>query len=282
MRKFIPIVFALVIFPTFLSAQYLEFGAIGGLSTYMGDLSPAKSRLSYGDINRSGGVFIRYNRNDFFTLKLGVNYGQVSAADANSKDAGRSMRNLHFISDLWETSFTVEYNIFGYEPKYMTRRFSPYIFLGVGYFSYNPKSYGPNGGLIELQPLRTEGQGLPGATHSSAYKLRAFSMPIGAGLKFALTEKINIGGEIGLRATSTDYLDDVSGSYVLDDVLAENYGDLSALMGNRSGQAASEDSMRGNPHGKDWYIIGGLTISYNWFDSGNKNRRRRAIGCPTF
>ena len=281
MSKFIPFVFVFAFLPSILSAQYLEFGAIGGLSSYMGDLSPESSRTSMGDINRAGGVFIRYNRNDYFSFKLGATYGQVSAADQRSSNVDRRMRNLHFLSTVFETALTMEYNLLGYEPKYMTRRFSPYIFVGIGYFAFNPKSYGPDG-LIPLQPLRTEGQGLAESSQSSPYKLRAFSMPIGAGLKFALTEQINIGGEIGLRATTTDYLDDVSGTYVPDDVLAENYGSLSALMANRTGRPVVEGQQRGNPRGNDWYIIGGLTISYNWYNGGDGKRRRRAIGCPTF
>ena len=42
----------------------------------------------------------------------------------------------------------------------------------------------------------------------------AFSIPFGVGVKYCINERINVGFEIVHRVTGTDYLDDVSTTYV--------------------------------------------------------------------
>jgi len=265
-----------------LTAQHTEVGVSFGVSNYLGDLSPEKPRTSMGKYHKSGGIFIRSQRNEFLTIKLAGNYGKVSADDQVSSYVSRQNRNLNFQSKIWEASATLEYYILGYEPSYMTKRISPYVFFGLGYFSFNPQAYAPSGELVDLQPLRTEGQGLPESAQTTAYKTKAFSFPLGGGIKFALTEQINIGAEMGLRATSTDYLDDVSGFYVADDIISENYGELAAAMANRSETPAATGNIRGNHRNNDWFLMGGVTLSYNFIDAGGLFKRKRAMGCPTF
>lgn len=268
------------LFPSFLSAQYLEVGAGFGSTSYLGDLSPSTKRLSMGEQRYAVNGFVRYNPNDYLALKIGATLGRLSARDVDAEDASRKARALQFKSVLFETAVTLEYNIFGYEPKYMSRRFSPYVFIGVGFFTFNPKTiYG--GEWVELQPLGTEGQGLADFPEKKPYKRFAFSFPIGGGLKYAVSDRLNIGGEIGLRGTTTDYIDDVSTTYVSSDVLNENNGPVSAALSNRSGKSIPTGATRGNPNNNDWYLVSSLSISYNLINSGNK-RRRRPMGCPTF
>ncbi len=42
----------------------------------------------------------------------------------------------------------------------------------------------------------------------------ALVVPIGVGVKYALNERMNLGFEVVYRYTTTDYLDDVSKTYV--------------------------------------------------------------------
>ena len=41
----------------------------------------------------------------------------------------------------------------------------------------------------------------------------AICFPLTVGLKYAITDRINVFGEVGYRFTTTDYLDDVSTTY---------------------------------------------------------------------
>ncbi len=283
MKKLINIIALCLLLPAISNSQYLEIGGIGGFSTYSGDLNPTTKRTSHGEFRYSIGGFLRYNFNDYFTAKLGISAGRLSARDYDSQDAGRKSRNLQFKSVFVESAFTIEYNILGYEPKFMTKRISPYIFAGVGVINFNPKTL-YNGEWVELQPLNTEGQGLPEFPGRKPYKKVAIAFPFGFGLKVALTDRFNIGFEAGLRKTTTDYLDDVSTTYVADDIMNERYGSVSAQLANRSGTPKETGAIRGNSEYKDWYAIGGITISYNLTESGNQygRRRRKPMGCPTF
>ena len=284
MKNLINIIALCLLLPTISNSQYLEIGGIGGFSTYAGDLSPTTKRTSHGEFRYSIGGFLRYNFNDYFTAKFGISAGRLSARDYEAQDLGRKARNLQFKSVFVESALTIEYNILGYEPKFMTKRISPYIFAGIGIVNFNPKTL-YNGVWVELQPLRTEGQGLPGFPGRKPYKKVAIAFPFGFGLKVALTDRINVGFEAGLRKTTTDYLDDVSSTYVADDIMSENYGQISSDLANPSSTPKETRDIRGNSDNKDWYAIGGMTISYNLSgsrDSYGNRKRRRPMGCPTF
>ena len=270
--------------PFLISAQHAEFGLMGGTSHYLGDLAPKANRLSVGGTHFMGGAFFKYNINNYVALRLGANYGKLSADDAKSNIETQQTRNLSFESRLIEGNLIAEFNILGYQPYNLVRPFSPYIFAGVSFFNFNPKAE-LAGDLIELQPLGTEGQGLTDFPDRKFYNLTQFSIPVGVGVKYALTDLLNIGFEIGVRKTFTDYIDDVSRSYVDEVLLAENRGPETVALANRTG-STNPTGNRGNAENDDWYIISGITISYNFIDNGLVGSRRRGKrsknGCPTF
>ena len=268
--------------PFFSFSQYLELGVTAGIATYEGDLSPNKNRVSLGIINPMGGIFARYNLNKFLTMRFGATYGLIAGNDDRS-DPPRG-RNLSFRSRIIEGSFIGEFNILGYDPYNLRRPWSPYIFAGVAFFNFSPKTK-YNDKWVALQPLGTEGQGLSAYPERKKYKLTQFSIPVGGGIKYALNDTWNVGIEGGVRKTFTDYLDDVSTTYVSEALLIEN-NELSAILANRSGQPVVEGTSRGNAENGDWYIFMGLTVSRNFIDNGlvgsRKRFRRKKEGCPTF
>ena len=139
--------------------------------------------------------------------------------------------------------------------------------------------------MVDLQPLGTEGQGLAEYPDREFYNLTQFSIPLGAGVKYALTDQINLGFEIGIRKTFTDYIDDVSLTYADEVILAENRGAQTVALANRTGSPVNGGQSRGSSD-NDWYLISGVTISYNFIDNGlvggRKRGKRRKDGCPTF
>ena len=121
---------------------------------------------------------------------------------------------------------------------------------------------------------------------ASKYKLTQISIPMGLGVKYKITDRINLGVDVGLRKTFTDYLDDVSGSYVNYFELQEGNGAVAAALGNRQGELLGEPlivptgTQRGNSARDDWYYNMGLTLSYTFNGSG-KRRSKKDFGCPT-
>ena len=116
-----------------------------------------------------------------------------------------------------------------------------------------------------LQPLGTEGQGTSARPDSEPYKVDQLAIPFGAGLKFNFG-RIDMQVEWGLRRTYTDYIDDVSGTYVDNDLLAFENGPLAALLADPSGIEAiglsNTGHARGDVNTRDWYQYTGLSITY--------------------
>lgn len=285
------IIIAIALLPFGLFGQSYEAGLMFGGSAYQGDLSPQAVNLSTGKIHPSLDLFFRYNINKYLSAKANISYGRLSGDDAVSKDEGRRSRNLNFESKLFEFGLTGELNIFGFQPEGLQRRYSPYLFGGIAVFRFNPET-NYNGQLVELQPLGTEGQGMEG--FEEPYKLTQIAVPMGAGMKFAVNERLNIGAEIGFRKTFTDYLDDVSGTYVAFNELLSGNGELAAILADRRGELLEDGSdipvvvetgtqQRGNPGESDWYAIAGLTISYNFYGrNGLGKNKKNGFGCPKF
>ena len=99
--------------------------------------------------------------------------------------------------------------------------FTPYITLGVSAFNYDPYAY-LDGQKYFLRPLGTEGQGSTLIPDRKPYSTMAFAIPFGVGVKYSLNDRMNMGFEVVHRFTNTDYLDDVSKTYVDPSVFPPN------------------------------------------------------------
>ena len=274
--------------PISLFSQHLEVGLLVGGANYMGELSNNSSKIYLKETNLTVGAFVKYNLNHLAAVRLHFNYATVSGADKNSGNSDIINRNLDFQSDIYEFGLIGEFNILGYEPYNYVSVFSPYVFGGIALFQFNPQG-DLNGQLFDLQPLGTEGQGLQAFSERSSYKLSQFAIPFGIGVKYALTESLNIGFEIGGRKLFTDYLDDVSLTYPGSSAFILQEGkELSAQLSDKSLNTVGDiaGQARGDTKANDWYFITGITISYNFMDNGLIGGRGKAkkskTGCPTF
>ncbi len=121
------------------------------------------------------------------------------------------LRNLNFQSQVYEFSTQAEFNFFSFRTGDPYHRFTPFLTGGIGMFYYDPyTTY--NGQTVPLRPLGTEGQYVGYANRT--YSKYAPCFPIGAGIKFWIKGGINLTLEIADRLTLTDYLDDVSTTYI--------------------------------------------------------------------
>ncbi len=261
------------------NAQTWEMGAFAGLSNYFGDLAPVA--FVPRETHSAAGGFIRYYPSKFLSFRLGLTYGVISGSDKNALNPQLQARNLSFKSSMLDLALVAEYNILGYD-NYL-QPFTPYIFAGVGGFHFNPRaSY--KGEWVYLQALGTEGQGTTAYPQRKKYPLYQFSIPMGLGVRFALANLVNMGAEIGLRKTFTDYLDDVSTSYVDQMTLIGENGSLANALSNRSGELTgipvihADGEQRGDPSDMDWFGFAGVTFSFTL--TGMKGGKHSGFGCP--
>lgn len=267
MKKYFLILFT--VFQQYCFAQYTEVGIGAGAAFFKGDLSHTlPGTIKEGQ--PAFGLFLRSNPSDYISYKLMFNYGSVAGRDKHAIEDDLLKRDLSFKSSIIELGLQLEYNIMGFQPYALSSPFSPYIFVGIAGFRYNPQTR-YNNDWVNLRPLQTEGV---------AYGSYSVAVPFGLGLKYALNDHWNIGTELGFRPTLTDYIDDVSKTYLSKSQLMANGGQVAADLGNKID--APQGLKRGNNSGVDWYNILQVTVSYNFLDNGlvgARGRLKRRNGC---
>ena len=256
-------------------AQSSEIGLCGGVSFYMGDLNP---KGVFSGSRPAGGVLYRYNINPRLAFKANVLFGSLEASDA--KMSGDLARNLSFRSPLSEISAQMELNFMRLYNERGMNPFTPYLFAGVAIFSFNPQAE-MNNNWYDLQTLGTEGQGLnvqdpeTGIMYDKKrYALTGFSIPFGIGMRVNFLKYYCIGLEWGFRKTFTDYIDDVSTTYVRRDFLIEYRSRLIADLADRTTVKTivdgeefpvyhKEGTARGNnKNTTDWYSFATLSFTF--------------------
>ena len=250
----------------------VEIGAMLGAMNYIGDLN---SQSAAGKMNIAGSVLLRYDFHSRWAVQFGFAYGNIEGGNPDAIEK----RNLSFRSHIIEGSLTVQFNFVPYQTGAYAKRFTPYMFAGIGVFGFNPKTQ-YNGNWYELQPLCTEGQGLSQYPDRKPYSLIQLSVPFGLGFKCRIGRYFTIGAEYGFRKTWTDYLDDVSTTYVDGELLTTNTEAMAAILADRSGEidldhAYAPGTQRGDDSLNDWYAFFGLslTVKLNVFDAFRKHQR---------
>ncbi len=249
-----------------------EFGISAGAAHYFGDLN-TNARLNRPKI--ALGAFFRKQFGNYVALRVSGHYAQLGYSDVyNTKNAYQLRRNLSFNTNVWELALQGDFNFLRFEPGTLDYAFTPYITFGVGAFSYDPYAY-YQGQKVFLRPLGTEGQGYGGAyADRKPYGAMALCVPLGVGVKYNVTEKVNVGFEVVYRFTGTDYLDDVSKTYVDPSIfpkLPDGSASLAELLNDRSGETGIDKigfvngtgRQRGFPKQKDSYVMAEITFSFN-------------------
>lgn len=247
-----------------------EFGVSVGAGHYFGDLT-AGMKLYNMKPKLAGGVFFRKQFNNYVGVKVAANYAFLGYADkytSYKENQVKKIRNLSFNTNIWELSISGDFNFFRFQPGFPEYRFTPYVSLGIGAFTYDPYAY-LNGEKYYLRPLGTEGQGSTAYPALKPYGSMAICFPLGVGMKYGINEKINIFGEVTYRFTTTDFIDDVSGAYAPDAFLPDPNGNPSPayLLQDRSyeyGTAVGiKGRQRGNSMQKDGYATVQVGVSFN-------------------
>ena len=235
--------------------------------------------LNLGKTSICGGIFISAIYKNAVALRLEGTFGKISGDDkvlekVDIKDIARTRynRNCNFRSKITEFSLITELHplfiFINYEDRESDPpRMSPYLLAGVGYYSFNPQAE-LKGKWVDLQPLSTEGQGFAEYPDRKVYKLQQMNFPLGLGIKYEISDLVNLRGEYIYRVTNTDYLDDVSTTYI-DPGVYDNYfprgsakwNNANDLSDRQINQVTGPGGKRGSPKQKDAYFSFNLKLS---------------------
>ncbi len=253
------------------SAQKYGLKTSIGTTHYLGDLAPYSHNLSFTEGHVATTIAFTSKANEFLTLFSKVLIGKLSGSDTNAIDPARRRRNLNFTTDLYEFGFGTEISLLSIWPKFQRFGIDFYLTGGISVYHINPRTM-YNGQWYFLQPLATEGQGIPG-NHIEKYKLWQIAFPMGIGFSFDLSPQISMGFEIVPRYTTTDYIDDVSSDYIGTQQQIDSQGTLTAALANRMGEYiygpnstelifVQDGTQRGDPNDRDWYLFNSITFGF--------------------
>ena len=268
--------------------NYHQFNFEGGISlnsmNCLTDLGGGKGigkkfvkDLNFGYSQISAGIFGDITYKNTFSLRIEATAGKVAAADRVLNDVKgiaieRFNRNQNFHSKISEIAVMLEIHpLYFFNQRFAGEdaplKFSPYILGGVGDFSFNPKT-NYNGREITLQPLHTEGEGFAEHPDRKNYKLNQVNIPLGVGVKYQYSPLVIFRAEFIYRKIFTDYLDDVSTTYI-DPALFDKYlspdkaADAKAVSDRQIIVKVGNDGKRGSPEFNDGYFSFNLKASIN-------------------
>ena len=197
---------------------------LGG-NTFLGDLGGTKGKgapfikdFNSNTIRPFVGASYTYFPFSWLSVKGGLHYTWVTGADSLIKIKtgnayGRYIRNLNFKSALAEASVEAELYPLQTIWEYGEAGWRPYLAAGIGVFHFNPKG-SLNGKWYELHPLHLEGQGFTEYPERKNYTRTQMYIPLTLGLKHRLSNSYFISLSATFRKTFTDYIDDVSTTYI--------------------------------------------------------------------
>lgn len=296
------IILLLLLFqPSFsqLSFKYdiLEAGFSISPSNLLGDLGGNAGRggglLKDNNISNTKlllGAHLSIFPTEWYGIRMAGTYGTIAGDDALIKGKGgeeesRKARNLNFKSKILEGMLAIEFYPTVFLEEDRTDRFHkirPYIVAGIGAFHFKPKGHDEvTSEWVNLKQLRTEGQGFAEYPDRKPYKLYQVNIPLGIGIKYFINEKVSISTEMLLRKTFTDYLDDVSTTYIDNNLFYANMPTDMAILANRMSDKSVSSSnrnageMRGKSSNMDSYYSAGIKLSFLLGTNSNQYLR-----CP--
>jgi hypothetical protein len=254
----------------------IEVGSSGGILNSLTDLGGKKGigkpfikDLNWNVTEPAFSFFLTSIYKDVLSLRLEASFGHISSHDSLLKKTdpdliSRYGRNLSFRTSIADFQLAAEIHPF-FLKRYIEDEssfWSPYLLSGIGYFLFNPQAL-LQGHWYDLHPLRLEGQGFAEYPGRKPYKLRQFNIPIGIGIRYETGPLLHIRFEIVHRILFTDYLDDVSTSYIDASLFSTYLSPLQSTIATRlysrmqelqPGYRTEIGMQRGDPGDKDAFF----------------------------
>ena len=187
----------------------MSVGLNGGIYVYQGDLTP-QALGSFRTIQPGFSLFAKKPINYFLSARLHMSFARLKGDDSRySEPAYRKQRNFYFTSSVKEFSGQLVWNIRGM--NYADRGIQPYIFTGAGvsfikvrkdYSRMDPAVFGESSEVL-TGLIADNAHGTPRAL---------FSVPVGVGAEYPISNRFSINIETSYRFIFSDYLDGFSKS----------------------------------------------------------------------
>ena len=262
----------------------VEVGINIGPSFFLGDLGGHRGKGTgfIKDLNLPltkvmKGLFATVYPNEWLGVRAAAEIGELEGEDKIIDTKGvnelwRKQRNLDFKSNISEAYLAAEVfplMLLNASHEDYKPRLRPYGVIGVGVFHFNPKGSLTNANGYKtwyaLKPLHTEGEGFAEYPQKKDYALTQLNIPMGGGVKYIISDRVNLSFEVLLRKTFTDYIDDVSTEYIdpiyfdkylspSDAAIAKQIHDKVVGIVTPSLTRNSPDVQRGNPNQNDTYF----------------------------
>ncbi len=214
-----------------------EVGVSGGLMVYQGDLTPEKIG-AYKTMKPQFAFHVYRIMSPSFSLRFNFNRGKLYGDDAKyATPDWRRQRNFNFTTPVTELSLQGVWNIM----QARQPRLAPYVFGGIGLSFVKIKRDWSNLNTAVFG----DGSDIQAGLTADAATTTPSTLPViplGAGVRYALSERFSLNAETSYRLSFTDYLDGFS-------------------------KAA-------NPNKNDHYFTHSIGLIYSF---GKKNK---TLGCP--
>jgi hypothetical protein len=184
--KYIKVVILGLLFSTTLQAQLLnEIGFFVGGSNYSGDIG----KETYIAPNRlAGSLVYKRNLNNRISLRSTFSYYDIAAADKNSNNEGRRLRNYNFSNPITELALGLEINYWDYDITSHHNTYTPYIVVEFAGMYYDTVSSEVNHELNYTNKI-------------------SYAIPFGVGFKSKIANRISYAVEVRAQYTFEDDLD---------------------------------------------------------------------------
>ena len=172
-----------------LHGQMHELGLHLNATNYVGEvgattyINPDPSQLGYG-------LYYKRNFTTRFALRAEMGFANIRSSDSDSSEPSRVGRDFSFENNLAYGAAIFEFNYLDFDLSSLEHTWTPYMFLGVGYHSYEDLFY--QSGNLEAQSSRSAS---------------AWSIPFGLGLKTKLSPFLVMGAEVKAMYSFSDNLD---------------------------------------------------------------------------
>jgi hypothetical protein len=196
-----------------LEAQFVsgknEVGINIGAFVYQGDLTPA-SLGSFKTMKPQLSIYHNRILNPYFSVRVNFATGSLKGDESKySYKPYRQIRNFNFTTSVKELSVLMVWSAYGNNLQSNFVRFSPYVFAGLGYTALNIRRDWSNLDISSLHPGSHILTGLATDTMHSVPKGLPV-LPLGIGVKYAISPRISLTAETMYRYAFTDYLDGFS------------------------------------------------------------------------
>lgn len=185
-----------------------EIGVGVGTTIYQGDLSTSYLG-SFHSLKPAINLFASRSIDQYFAIRANLAFSKVADDESTySSPSYKRTRNFKFSTTIAELSAQLVWNITGINDN-ETHKIIPYLYGGAGLASLKIYRDWSKFMRANYSDLSTEKNGLP---IDSAHSLPNIIpiIPVGAGLRYAVSPNLSLAGEFNYHFLFTDYLDGFS------------------------------------------------------------------------